>query len=381
MTNINIVYVPIKQLKPSEYNPRKWNEKIVADIKKSITNFGIVDPIIVNSAKDRKNIVIGGHLRLFACKELGYKEVPVVYVNIPDIKKEQELNIRLNKNQGEWDFDLLANIDEDILVDIGFDSKELDKVFQLEAKPEDDDVPEISEAETICKTGDLYQLGNHRLMCGDCTVKENVDKLMDGKKADMVFTDPPYGIGLDTDYTHISKNWKGHITSSRKYKNIIGDDKDFNSDFILQFFDYCKEIFLWGAENYYVPKGGWFVWDKTQGKTQVTVGSEFELCWSKQKHKKQILLFKWSGVMGLQTQDIRHRIHPTQKPVEVCKWFIDKFSKQEQNVVDLFGGSGSTMIACEKTNRKCYMVEIDERYADVIIARWEKFTGGKATKL
>lgn len=132
MNQLKIEYVDINKLKPSEYNPRKWDNKIIEDIKKSIETFGMVDPIICNSAKERENIVIGGHLRLHTLKSLNYKEVPVVYISIPDIKKEQELNIRLNKNLGEFDFDLLANINEELLKISGFNDSDLVMVFNLE---------------------------------------------------------------------------------------------------------------------------------------------------------------------------------------------------------------------------------------------------------
>ncbi len=187
---MEIVQVKITDLNPSEYNPRKADKKQVDDLRESIKKFGLVDPIIVNSAEKRKNIIIGGHFRVKVAKDMQIKKVPVVYVNIPDIKKEKELNLRLNKNLGEWDYDLLANFEEDLLKDVGWDSEDLDKIFQLDDK-DLDEVPEVPE-EPKSKLGDLYQLGNHRLLCGDATKKKDVDRLMGGEKADMVFTDPHY---------------------------------------------------------------------------------------------------------------------------------------------------------------------------------------------
>ena len=194
-SDIKIVNVPINQIKPAKYNPRKWDNQQIEALKASIQKFGIVDPLIVNIAPKRTGTLIGGHFRWYVAKELGYKQVPVVYVNIPDIEKEKELNIRLNKNTGEWDLDLLSDFDDDLLKDIGFDSKELDRIFQLDNKPEDDDAP-ATPKKTNIKTGDIYQLGNHRIMCGDSTKKDDIDKLMNGKLADMMFTDPPYGVDL-----------------------------------------------------------------------------------------------------------------------------------------------------------------------------------------
>lgn len=182
---MDIVQVNINELRPAEYNPRHWNEKAINDLTQSIKEFGLVDPIIVNSAPNRKNIIIGGHFRLKIAKDLGYKEVPVFYINIPDEKKEKELNLRLNKNLGEWDYDLLASFDEEVLKISGFESEELDKIFQLESNPEDDEVPELRK-ETDIKLGDIFKLGNHRLMCGDATKKEDVERLMDGKTAKLI---------------------------------------------------------------------------------------------------------------------------------------------------------------------------------------------------
>src|SRR3989338_9522364 len=138
--NLNIVYVPVDQLRPSEYNPRKWDKEAIKRLKASIKKYGFVDPLLVNSAPERKGVVIGGHFRLSIAKEIGIAEVPVVYLNIPDIEKEKELNIRLNKNTGEFDWDLLTNFKESFLADIGFSSEELDDIFALEDLPEEFDL-------------------------------------------------------------------------------------------------------------------------------------------------------------------------------------------------------------------------------------------------
>jgi len=231
-------------------------------------------------------------------------------------------------------------------------------------------------------------------LCGDSTKKEDVERLMDGKKADMVFTDPPYGMKLDVkqsnNITWDKDGWKG---KSKNYDNVIGDHGDFKDDFInniFGLFEYCKEIFLWGADYYSdllreKNDGSWFVWNKTRNsedKEQIkSNGSMFELCWSKKKHKREVVNVLWKGLMGTELQDIRTRVHPTQKPIQICEWFIEKFSKNSETVTDLFLGSGSTLIACEKTNRICYGMEIDPHYCDVTIKRWEDFTGSKAVKI
>ena len=215
---IQTVYVPIDKLIKADYNPRKWDEKALNDLKQSIKRFGIVDPAIVNIAPKRKNIVIGGHMRIEAAKALGIKEMPVVYVNLPDLEKEKELNLRLNKNQGEFDFSLLANFAEDFLADVGFDSEDLDEIFDWE-----DDSPEVFDLkkelekldikEVEIKKGDVWQLGENRLMCGDSTVQKDMQKLMNNKKADFCFTDPPYIL----DYLH-GKKKHGKATEGFGYK-------------------------------------------------------------------------------------------------------------------------------------------------------------------
>jgi DNA modification methylase len=253
----------------------------------------------------------------------------------------------------------------------------------------EDEVPAVKK-DPQTKLGDLWILGSHRLLCGDATKIDDVEKLMDGEKADMAYCDPPYGMFLNADFSDMvnsldfakDKGFKG----GRKYDNVIGDHGDFNPEFIntvFASFD-CKEVFLWGA-NYYselLPNrndGSWIVWDKRlEESADKMYGSCFELCWSKTKHKQDIARVKWAGVFGTEKEFDHKRHHPTQKPVGLSCWFIERYSKESDNVADLFGGSGSTLIACEQLNRKCYMMELDPQYTRVIIDRWEKLTGKKA---
>ena len=196
MPNLNIVYVPLKDLKPAAYNPRRWNNSQIESLTESIKRFGLVDPVIANGAMERKNIVIGGHFRLKVAKDLGLTEVPVVYLNIPDVEKEKELNIRLNKNLGEFDLELLKSFEEAFLKDVGFSSAELDEIFNVESMPEKFDLKKELEKLNIQKVsvqkGDVYELDGSRLMCGDSTIEKDVLKLMGREKADMCFTDSPY---------------------------------------------------------------------------------------------------------------------------------------------------------------------------------------------
>ena len=374
----------ISDLIPAEYNPRQMTEKQVKDLTTSLERFNLADPIIINT----DNKIIGGHQRIKIFDLHGKHDIEID-VRVPSRKlnpeEEKELNLRLNRNNGQWDFDALANFDEEMLKDVGFDSKELDKIFQLETKPEDDDVPKVRT--TDIKLGDMFKLGEHFLLCSDCTVEANVARLMGGLKADMILTDPPYGMKLNADFSDM----KG-IAGGNKYENVIGDEVDYDPSSILDMFGYCKEIFLWGAD-YYAERiakrndGCFFVWDKTESGIspnsayEKQFGSNFELCWSKAKHKRQVIGVLWKGIFGLSKEDTRKRLHPTQKPVRLLEWFMEHFSKRDNLVIDLFGGSGSTLIACEKLNRKCRMMEISPEYCEVIATRYENFTGDKRVKL
>ena len=205
MENIKVEYIDISRLKSPEYNPRRWNDDQVRHLAQSIDSFGAIDPLIVNSAPERYGYVIGGNFRLFTLKKLGYKQIPVVFVNIPDIKREKELNLRLNANTGEWDWKLLADFDESFLGTIGFSSEELDNIFQVDETPETFDLEKelrkLDIQKIEIKKGDVFRLGSSRLCCGDSTIEADILKLMNGEKADMCFTDPPYIL----DYLHGKK--------------------------------------------------------------------------------------------------------------------------------------------------------------------------------
>ena len=378
----------IEELQGYDKNPRKFTDKGLKDLKKSLLNCGDANIITINA----DNTVLGGHARLTVMKQLGYTEVDV---KVPEKqlneKQVQEVVIRLNANTaGEWDLDKLeADFNVDELNEWGLDIE----FTELEEEKEivEDEVPE--EVETRAKRGDIWQLGKHRLMCGDSTSITDVEKLMNGEKADMVFTDPPYGMNLDTDYSKMNGSQKNIEFKQRK--NVVGGKKyeqgkvdDFTPEIVNNLFacfDYVKEMFLFGADYFaeLLPNkndGSWVVWDKRDDNEQFDkmYGSSFELCWSRNKHKREIARVRWCGVFGTEKEFDKKRHHPTQKPTALVQWFLDRYSKDSQCIVDLFGGSGSTLIACEQLNRKCYMMELDEHYCDVIIQRWENLTGQKA---
>src|SRR3989338_9932058 len=194
--SLQIVQVAVSTLKASEYNPRRWNESQTEALKESIRRFGLCDPLLANSAPGREHTLIGGHFRLKVAKDLKIKDVPVVYVCITDLEKEKELNVRLNKNVGEFDFSLLKEFDEVFLKDAGFSTEELDEIFAVDPTPENFDLEKelskIGIMEVTVQKGDVYETDGFRLMCGDSTVEADVFKLMGDEKADMVLTDPPY---------------------------------------------------------------------------------------------------------------------------------------------------------------------------------------------
>lgn len=241
---------------------------------------------------------------------------------------------------------------------------------------------------------DESEIHSHRLMCGDSTSVTDIEKLMDGNKADIVLSDPPYGMNLDTDFSTIKGSMKSigkkNHTQGNKYNRVIGDNEDFKPELISTFFDnfgYVKEMFLFGAD-YYAEllqdknNGSWLVWDKRKPSQADAIGSEFELCWSKTKHKRRMLRHDWFGFLSSENQqDARNRVHPTQKPITLIVDILNQWGNGCSNVIDLYGGSGSTLIACEQLSRNCFMMELDPHYVDVIIARWEKFTGQKAVLL
>lgn len=385
---MEIIKLNINEVIPYPDNPRK-NDNAVDAVAESIKQCGYCSPIVI----DEDNVILAGHTRLKALKKLKWKEVECVRKT--GLTEEQKKKYRILDNKtnelAEWDFDLLEEeidgLDFDGF-DFGFDMS----AFEEPQEIVEDEPPEVDEEnEPITKLGDIWQLGEHRLMCGDSTDKATVERLMDGKKGDMILSDPPYGMCLDTDFSGAvgSLGRKGG-TRGNKYDKIIGDNDDFKPELISTFFDnfgYCKEVFLFGADYFaeLLPNkndGAWLCWDKRKESQADAIGSEFELIWSKNKHKRRMLRHDWFGFLSSQNaKDAQHRVHPTQKPVTLLVDIINQWGNSCNIIVDLYGGSGSTLIACEQLKRKCYCMEIDPRYCDVIVKRWETFTGKKAVKI
>lgn len=383
--SINIEYVPVADLIPYAANSRTHSDVQVTQIAASIREFGFTNPILVNG----ENTIIAGHGRLMAAKKLGLDEVPVI--SLDHLSKAQQKALVIADNQlalnAGWDIDMLkVEIEglqlEDFDLDLlGFDDKFLDGL--LEPEPADgltdeDAVPEVPETpKTVL--GDVWVLGNHRLMCGDSTSVDAVDKLMAGVKADMVFTDPPYGVEYQSNMR----------TKSAKFDVLKNDDTFLD---IAPIVEACSTgwVFVWTSwkvQTRWIEQFASFgyptnivIWHKPGGgigDLKRTFSSDYEvaLVW----HRGAELCGKRIGSVWTVNKDgASTYVHPTQKPVALAVEGIDKTTVSNANILDLFGGSGSTLIACEKTNRNARLMELDAKYCDVIIKRWQDFTGKEA---
>jgi len=431
---INIVQVPIKDLKPSAYNPRKWNDSQIESLKESVERFGLVDPIICNSAVGRKNIVIGGHFRLKIAKDLGFKEMPVVYVNIADIEKEKELNIRLNKNLGDFDFALLKDFDESFLKDAGFSTEELDEIFNIDPTPEQFDLNKELERLNIknidIQKGDVFDFEGSKLMCGDSTVEADMLKLMNGDKADMCFTDPPYSLnylkgksrgkdGATTGFG-IKKN-RRYLETETLPDNftelwMVNIAKVQKPDFSIIIFENPKNLrLIWSElEKHWRYRNTitWHVPNRVQGfsakykffnKADIAlVGTSGKVELNLEPESDELLqneyenaLFATSGKPHWESYAKGKKYCPTDfiehiasdkkhsgqgvvfgtKPVELLLPYIKVLTKRDDLILEPFGGSGSTLVAAIALKRRCYVMEKSPIYTAVIKARWEKLVG------
>ena len=359
-------------------NPRK-NDHAVDRVAAAIREFGFRVPILAKSDKT----IVDGHLRLKAAKKLGLEEVPVLLCD--DMTDIQVRAFRLSVNRvsefADWDDEMLR-VELDALGVDGFDLEltgfSLDEIadLQIEEVPEgltdEDAVPEAP-YEPVTVEGDVWVLGNHRLMCGDSTSIDAVDRLMNGLKPNVVFTDPPYGISI------VSENGSVGGGTTGKYREVIGDG---DTNVAADAFRLCEglgipEIFFWGANHYssVLPNSScWVVWDKQGGKS-VTF-ADCELCYTNLKKPVRMFTHIWDGFRR-DSENGEMRVHPTQKPVKLFTDIWEKFNTG-QVVMDLFLGSGSTLIACEVSDRVCYGMELDPKYCDVIINRWQQYTGKEA---
>jgi len=373
----------IKDIKPYDKNPRN-NANSIDKVADSIAEFGFRQPIVV----DEDMIVLAGHTRLLASKQLGLKKVPVHIAEGLTNAQKKAYRIMDNKSSedSEWDKDLLNLEIKDLIEDnydlnmTGFTPEQIEALSVLtesilEGETDEDSIPEPPK-EPKSKLGDIYELGHHRLMCGDSTSIDDVDKLMDGKKADMVFTDPPYGV----DYKGVNNDSRDGLEELLRdvFANYITVLRSGASCYVFHS-DRCADIFHKVFRDFF-HFSSMIIWFKnTLTLSQTDYQSQHEPCmygWNKNgTHKfygdrKQISVW----------QDSKEKFkgHTTNKPVSFIIRAIKNSSCEADIVLDLFGGSGATLIAAEKSARKCYMMELDPIYVDVIVKRWEDFTGKKA---
>lgn len=417
-----MVYVPIKELKPAVYNPRRWDEAAIAQLTESIKRFGVVDPIIVNCAPNRNNVVIGGHFRLKVAKDLGLTEIPVVYVYIANEQVEQELNLRLNRNTGAWDYDLLKNFTLETLLDVGFDDSDLSNIWDDVLETEDDNfdvdkaVAEIKKPKT--KPGDIYRLGSHLLGCGNAHDLTFIKKVMGRLRADMVYNDPPYNIGLDYSNGLTTKGkYQGHQTNDRlsagKYGVFLGISIE-NALAVAQdnahVFFWCDESYIGLVQalfkNYGLKNRRVCLWLKNNFNMtpHVAFNKVYEPCVYATRGKPYLapsitnlneVMNKEVGTGNRLTDDILDLLniwlvnrvaaqeyeHPTEKPPTLHEKALRRCTKPGDVVLDLFGGSGSTLVACEQMKRRCVTVELEPVFCDVIIKRFEALTNSHAKKI
>lgn len=436
--NPKIVMVKVGDLKPSTYNPRTWNEDTTKQLTESIQRFGLVDPLLVNGAAERKNIVIGGHFRLKVAKDLSFKQVPVVYLDIPDEAKEKELNLRLNKALGDWDWELLSEFDETLLSDVGFSSEEMDLIFDIDIEETDNfdldkELKKLDIKKVEAKKGDVYQLGDSRLMVGDSTIVEDFEKLMNGEQADMCMTDPPYIL----DYLHAKRGGKPTTgfgaKKNRRYleTDVLPDNftelwmanvaRYAKPDYSIIVYENWKNLrVIWAEMEKYWKVKNMIVWHLPNrhqgfsakykffskhdiamvgGSGTVPYNHETEPDGLQEEYETALYAIggkpQWEGYAGgkkyqptdfieFQASDEKYSgqgiIFGT-KPLEILIPYIKVLTKRGDLVVEPFCGSGSTLIAATKLKRRCYIMEKSPVYAEVAMKRWEKVTGLKREKL
>jgi DNA modification methylase len=346
--------VPITQVVPNTSNPRIIKDDKFKKLVKSIKEFPEMlnlRPIVV----DKDMVVLGGNMRLKACQAAGLTEVSIIVADQLTPEQQAEFIIKDNVGFGEWDWDILANEwDAELLQDWGLELP-FDNTPVLEAEEDDYEAP--SEIKTDIVLGDLIEIGQHRLLCGDSTDSDAVARLMNGENADMVFTDPPYGMNAVS---------KSGVLKERYGSDILGDS-DTNAakdSFNLIYSLYPDALHIWWGANYYsscLPDSEcWIVWDKNNGGSDQT---DCELAWSNARSVVR---------QYTKASEKTNRVHPTQKPVDLISWALNKFCENAKLIGDFFLGSGATMVAAHQLNRKCFGMELDPKYCQVIVDRMHK---------
>lgn len=362
---MNIQKVKISEVKLNSNNPRIIKDDKFKKLVKSIQELPQmleIRPIVVNADM----VVLGGNMRLKACKEAGMKEVPIIIADNLTEEQQREFLIKDNVSGGEWDFEMLANEwDVEKLDDWGLDLP-VDLLVAEELEAEEDNYEIPNEINTDIVLGDLFEIGEHRLLCGDSTDSDQVAKLMNGEKADMVFTDPPYGINV----VQGDSVGGGKLAKVNSYSKIIGDD---TTETAKEFYQTCislgmKNFIIWGGNYFtdFLPSSMcWIVWDKENTGNFADV----ELAWTSFDKAAKLYKWQWNGMIRKGDKNIEGttRVHPTQKPVGMFGEIFNDF--QFKICFDVFLGSGSTMVASHQLKRKCYGMELDPKYCDVIVKR------------
>lgn len=390
---MKILDVDINDIKPYAKNAKKHPDEQIARIANSIREFGFKQPLVI----DKDNVLIIGHGRLAAAKRLGYDNVPCLYAD--DLTDDQIKALRLadNKtNESDWDFDFL-DLELDDITDIDMSQFGFDlSIPEIEPEIIEDEAPE--DVETRAKLGDVWQLGDHTLICGDCTDITVIDTLMGGVEADLLLTDPPYGInvvsvnnkvggdkpfGSQKGKVGYGEKGKNKILDCNEYAPIIGDDTTDTARASYDIALTCSKNQIIFGGNYFTdflpPSRCWVVWDKQNTGNF----ADAELAWTSFDKGVRLYHFLWNGLCREGSREVEgvKRMHPTQKPVGMIADIIKDFTQDDDVILDLFGGSGSTLIACEQTGHKCFIAELSEHYCDVIIQRWENLTGKEAVLL
>jgi len=386
---MNLETFQLKDLTPAEYNPRTITPEALKGLQRSIEEFGYLQPIIVNTHSGNAPTIVGGHQRLKALLAQGKTEAKCVVVDFDTIK-EKAANVALNAEtiSGDWNLEGLETILEELKVEFPefdeinldelADSLEIDLDFlgdEDDEKKDADSVPEIEEKPVI-KAGDLIELGNrHRVLCGDSTRIVDVETVMGGEKADMVFTDPPYGIG-EAGGKNKSRSKKA---KAKDYGDKAWDDKIPPKIAFDLMFEWSKDQIIFGG-NYFVEylknSPCWLVWHKDNGETDF---ADCELAWTSLKTAVRLYKYRWHGMLQEDMKNKEERFHPTQKPVGLFEAIFNDY--QFKTCLDPFLGSGTTLIAAEKTGRRCYGLEIDPGYVQVGVQRWCDFTGEGKVKI
>lgn len=385
---MDVVQKNLSEIIPYDKNAKKHDKKQIDNVAESIRQYGFVQPIVI----DHNGVIVIGHCRALAAKKLKMQTAPCVCVD--DLTPEQVKALRLvdNKsNESDWDFDLLA----DELPELDLSAFDFDFGIENEEETEiaEDEAPEVDEdAQPIAKLGDIWQLGRHRLMCGDSTDKATVELLMDGKKADMVFTDPPYALfGNSTGVAGICDDKMTRPFFLSIFQRLRENTKLFGHIYVCC--DWHSAFSLQAmAKQAGLTEKNLCIWDKGDGGLGAMYQQCYEMVWffanspiatqtvGKKKAGERTVNGK-PNIWRYSRENSNDRVHNAQKPLAMVEFAIKNSCDKGENVLDLFGGSGTTLIASEATNRTCYMMELDPKYCDVIIKRWENLTGEKAMLL